>query len=212
MVVHMTNKLKSQNGASLAIALVFLMMCSMAGAVILSAAGAASGRNVGWRKRQQDEYTLSSAGRVLLSEMEKKEYSVITNYSGPATSPHTVEPTGQLSGLLMKAAEEVREASRTPKAEESTLAGAVPGKAPGDMELTVTVPGLSKVKASFSMDDQYNISVILRTDDSNTSYTVSVPASHYAHEDKDLIWENGTKYKREIFKVSWGEGQLKKNR
>lgn len=213
MVVQMTKKLKSQNGASLAIALVFLMMCSMAGAVILSAAGTASGRNVGWKKRQQEEYTLSSAGRVLLSELENQEYSVTTNYFGPGTPAFTEEPTGKLSGLLTEAADTVREQRKQAieNGEELT-----PDKYPGFTKtLTIAVPEvpeLSNVEATFSMDTGYSIMIILKLKESmDTSYTVSIPASHDVHKDNGLSWE-GTTYDREIFKVSWGEGQLKKNR
>ncbi len=59
------NKLKSNNGSTLIIALLFFAVCAVTGSMILVSASAASGRLKGMQKQDQNYYAVSSAVRFL---------------------------------------------------------------------------------------------------------------------------------------------------
>ncbi|MGI5989929.1 MAG: hypothetical protein ACOX78_06675 [Lachnospiraceae bacterium] len=66
-------KLKSNDGASLMLAILFLLVCAVAGSVILASATASSGRAASLQDTglQQEEYAVDSAAALLQSELEK---------------------------------------------------------------------------------------------------------------------------------------------
>ncbi|MDO5146492.1 MAG: hypothetical protein Q4D60_05785 [Eubacteriales bacterium] len=200
----MLKKLKSQAGASLAIALVFLMMCTVTGAVILSAAGTASGKDVGVKKERQTEYSLSSAGRVLLSQLQGQELEKITKIGQEEGSTEEIvseiKPQGELGDFLLAAAQNVKEKA----AQNYKLKLSVAGK-----------PALA-VTASCTMNEDYSMSIELadseQTIEQTMKYKIEIPAASRLHEDKDLMDENGKKYTRTVWTVRWGEGTLRKVR
>ena len=57
-------KLKSEDGASLMLALLFFVICAMVGSVILSAATAAAGRIAGLKNSDQAKYSLESTAKL----------------------------------------------------------------------------------------------------------------------------------------------------
>lgn len=57
-----TRKLKSKSGISLAIALVFFLLCAMVGAVVLSDASASAGSTARERQLYRETMALTSAG------------------------------------------------------------------------------------------------------------------------------------------------------
>lgn len=196
----MLKKLKSQAGASLAIALVFLMMCTVTGAVILSAAGTASGKDVGVKKERQTEYSLSSAGRVLLSQLQGQELEKITKIGQEEGSTEEIvseiKPQGELGDFLLAAAQNVKE------------------KAAQKYELKLSVTGKSAlaVTASCTMNEDYSMSIELADSEQTMKYKIEIPAASRLHEDEDLMDENGKKYTRTVWTVRWGEGTLRKVR
>lgn len=57
-------KLKSNEGASLMVALLFFVVCATVGSIVLTAATAAAGRMDGLKKNNQEFYALKSAAQV----------------------------------------------------------------------------------------------------------------------------------------------------
>ena len=57
-------KLRSNDGASLMLALLFFVVCAVIGSIILTAATVASGRMTGIKKNNEELYTLRSASKV----------------------------------------------------------------------------------------------------------------------------------------------------
>lgn len=67
-------KLRSESGASILLALLFLLVCVMAGASVLAAAASNAGKIRGNRAEQQKYLTLSSAIRLICDELGEAEY------------------------------------------------------------------------------------------------------------------------------------------
>lgn len=79
-------KLKDQGGASILLALLFFLLCSMVGASVLMAAVSNAGKIRSNREEQQKYLLLSSALRLVCDELTKAEYSGAFEETG-----HTVE-------------------------------------------------------------------------------------------------------------------------
>lgn len=71
----MSNKLRSQRGASLLLALLFLLICSMVAASILMAAAANAGKSRSNLSEHQTYLALSSAVSLLCDELNGAEYN-----------------------------------------------------------------------------------------------------------------------------------------
>lgn len=68
------NKLKDQGGASILLALLFFLLCSMVGASVLMAAVSNAGKVRSNREEQQKYLLLSSALRLVCDELTEAEY------------------------------------------------------------------------------------------------------------------------------------------
>lgn len=68
-------KLKSQRGASILLALLFFLLCAMVGASVLMAAASNAGRSRSSREEQQKYLTLSSALQLVCDELTAAEYT-----------------------------------------------------------------------------------------------------------------------------------------
>ena len=70
------DRLSSESGATLVLALVFFLLCAVAGSVILVSGSGAAGRLADIKDDQQSYYSVSSAAKVLKSEITGHKYSV----------------------------------------------------------------------------------------------------------------------------------------
>lgn len=75
----MKQKLSSKRGASLAIGLVFFLICAMVGASVLAAATASSGSIQTKRQTHQDYLAVSSAAQLLRDEILSSEFQAVYN-------------------------------------------------------------------------------------------------------------------------------------
>lgn len=80
----MLGKLKSEEGASLAVALLFFVVCAAMGSVILTAATVVAGRIKSLQKVDQADYTLSSATNLICEAMLDEDMSAF--FSGGRVS------------------------------------------------------------------------------------------------------------------------------
>lgn len=68
-------KLHSESGASLAVALLFFIVCAIVGSIVLTAATASMGRISAMGKDQENKYAVQSAANVLVNELQGNEMS-----------------------------------------------------------------------------------------------------------------------------------------
>lgn len=108
-------KLKSQNGASMLLALLFFLVCALVAATVIMAAASNAGKTRSGREEQQKYFALSSALQLVCDELTSVEYQGQYDYKkedihGPVTNPvsytlHTYEQkqgvfTCELQGVL----------------------------------------------------------------------------------------------------------------
>lgn len=74
-------KLRSQSGASILIALLFFLLCAMVGASVLMAAASNAGKSRSSREEQQKYLTLSSALQLVCDELTAAEYTGKYDYT-----------------------------------------------------------------------------------------------------------------------------------
>lgn len=152
-------KLHSSSGASMVFALMFLLLCTTVGAVILTAASANAGRLSRQRAQQQDYLTVSSAAELVRNELEGlsftgREQQVCDSGTGETEADYL---TPALSGdalpaLVGSKAEEVLEAHPVYVTDQT-------GVMPADVTLTVTANGFDDVAALLSIDGNYNLTI-----------------------------------------------------
>lgn len=70
-------KLRSQNGASILLALLFFLLCGMVGASVLMAAASNAGKSRSSREEQQKYLTLSSALQLVCDELTSAKYTAV---------------------------------------------------------------------------------------------------------------------------------------
>jgi len=91
-----TRKLKSRAGISLAIALVFFLLCAMVGTVVLSAASASAGNTARERQLYRETQALISAAQLLSQDIQAITYT--GSYTKTETVTTTVTPAAQEGG------------------------------------------------------------------------------------------------------------------
>ncbi len=113
-----TRKLKSRSGISLAIALVFFLLCAMVGTVVLSAASASAGNTARERQLYRETLALTSAANLLSQDIQAMTYTGA--YTRTETVTITVDPSGTLSTKVVTSEKYQR---GIPKLENSRLFG-----------------------------------------------------------------------------------------
>ena len=73
-------KLRSESGASILLALLFFLLCAMVGASVLMAAASNAGKSRSGREEQQKYLTLSSAMQLVCDELTAAEYTAKYEY------------------------------------------------------------------------------------------------------------------------------------
>lgn len=92
----MKNKFKSRRGASILLALLFLLVCMMVGASVVMAAASNAGKLDSNKTEQQKYLTLSSAVNLLVDELEHVKYVGV--YSHTLTPVYGTVSVPQLDG------------------------------------------------------------------------------------------------------------------
>lgn len=90
-----TRKFKSRSGISLAIALVFFLLCAMVGTVVLSAASVSAGSTARERQLYRQTFALTSAAELLSQDIQAMKY--IGSYTRTETVTTTVDPDGKIA-------------------------------------------------------------------------------------------------------------------
>lgn len=159
-------KLHTTSGATILLALLFFLLCAVAGSVVLAAGSAASGRIAGLTDRQQTYYSVTSAARLVRDEIQGQKLSFYTK-DGEETLFYKEEPDGKWKELL--------EAMVAQVAAEPTKASYK------SAEVTITPWSDSmadEVKAEISIDNDYNLEIHLQVNDEATyACTMIIPAA-----------------------------------
>lgn len=99
------NRIRSNSGATILLALLFFLLCSLAGSVILTAGSAASGRISGLQETEQSFYSMTSAAQVLKEEIEGQEFQAYTEDGGTPT--YESMPDSSMKGIFKSAIEAI---------------------------------------------------------------------------------------------------------
>lgn len=175
------NRIRSNSGATILLALLFFLLCAMAGSIILSAGSAAAGRISGLKESEQAFYSVTSAAQVMRDEIEGQEFQAYTEDGGKPI--YTVEPDSKIAKILMSAVKAVYEDNQSKAEETFTIR-------PQDSQKNV----LGTVTANLIMTDDYKIEITFNIE-SSEKYICRLTA-------KAIVNRTTTRYEEEK------EGQL----
>ncbi|WP_419023412.1 hypothetical protein [Emergencia sp.] len=175
------NRIRSNSGATILLALLFFLLCAMAGSIILSAGSAAAGRISGLKESEQAFYSVTSAAQVMRDEIEGQEFQAYTEDGGKPI--YTVEPDSKIAKILMSAVKAVYEDNQSKVEETFTIR-------PQDSQKNV----LGTVTANLIMTDDYKIEITFNIE-SSEKYVCRLTA-------KAIVNRTTTRYEEEK------EGQL----
>ena len=181
-------KLRSQQGASILLAMVAFLICAMVAASIIAAASANAQKTGGVRASEQSYLTVTSAARLLSDDLIQTGYHAKGSVKGVL---HTCAyPASHGSTVATTASFELTDASgvssSTPLA--TLLREGVSQINPNNpnsrytRSFSVQVPGFSDVKAEFTMfggdgeHDAYDIEIVLRNSVEATPAAVMMTA------------------------------------
>lgn len=101
MIKKIEAKAKSSSGASLSMALLLFLVCTVVGTVVLTAATAASGRAAELAEMDQRYYSVSSAARLLAKELNGKYVEFVRTIKETATvGPEESDPVRHYSAKI----------------------------------------------------------------------------------------------------------------
>lgn len=156
------NKLKSETGASILIALLVFLIAAMTGSVILTSATVSDGAVNRTVKTEQDMDVLKSAANVLIEELEKP-----VKLSGDGIEDYTSnnEDLTSLSELQTYLGQEVSKTGNEAKYTINTM------KVTGLSDPNVNDKSNPSVKADITMDTDYCINITLTANNSHLYVT-----------------------------------------
>lgn len=195
------------SGATILIALFFLLLCSLAGSVVLAASSTSSGRLSNLKKNEQSYYTLLSAVKLIKNEIEGEKYSryhtYITEKDNIIGEGYHELPENGLKKILTRAADYIYDANLKDKAAvyRDTLT------------IEASDSNINDVQAEFTMDAQYNISIEVSLENSSCIY--KVPAVLLENEKETILKDEevtgnamGVKYTTTLM---WTGGEIRMN-
>jgi hypothetical protein len=151
-------KLKNSSGASMVIALIFLLISLVLGAIILSAASANHGRFSHIRAQQQDYLTTSSAADLMRAEIQGLTFigarQFVHDSATDITTSEYLDPTissnNPIPLLLREMAQQMLESQESSEFSPDITES-----------LTINVPDFDTVTALLTIDKDYTITVSL---------------------------------------------------
>jgi hypothetical protein len=167
-------KLHSESGASIILALVFLLICLGVGAMVLASASVNIHKETGARERQEEYLSISSAARLIKAAYGNSSCTIsesFTDYTCGIDADVTAPAVRDTTNKLTSAACDVFRASAQFDNSGSGFAGETftvkpDGTHGGDMK---------DVSVSFSMDDNYNAKFVLTCEgDATNAYAMTL--------------------------------------
>lgn len=198
-------KCKSTSGASIFIALFFLLLCGMAGSVILAAASTASKRTSSLKEGRQSYYSIVSAARLLQEEIEGQTYSryLVYDESGNLLEDDYYQtPTSNVKDFL-KGAIDKKFLTFNPSTDTNRYLG-IWTVSTTEEELKNLI---TNVEANVVIDKDYNIKIVLAHN--SMSCTLEIPAIVSTHTD-GVVTASG-KGTRNVTTITWSGGEIERN-
>lgn len=176
------------------IALLFLLLCAMAGIAVLVAATTASGRSSRLKENESTYYTVSSAARLLQQGIKGETYTryQLSNDSGAVVeSGYYRTPESFLGEFLKEGADHIYDS----------------GSAYEDVwELSLRGGGMETVQAHVRMDVNYQLYIEIELD--RVTYIIEAASAVSTNRenvslDDEILAEGGTILTRETTSVAW---------
>lgn len=155
------NRIRSNAGATILLALLFFLLCAMAGSVILTAGSAAAGRISGLKETEQFFYSVTSAAQVVRDEIEGQGFDAYTETIDKVQTgvyKYDKQPKDEGMGKILKDA--IVEIYEKGKQETDPVKLTIH---PSDNEYKEV---MGEVTADFVMTNDYKIEIIFRMADS----------------------------------------------
>ena len=198
-------KCSSTSGASIFIALIFLLLCGVAGSLILASASTASKRSSSFKEGRQSYYSLLSAAKLLQQEIEGQTYSRyrVFDESGAVIDDNYYQvPTSTIKDFLKGAVD---------KKFTTFQAGVDEYRYQGTWNIAMNQPELkdliTTVTAHVIIDKDYNMKLVLK--EKTMSCIVTIPAIVSMNTDEVVI--NSIKGTRYVTTITWSGGQIESN-
>lgn len=153
------NRIRSNSGATILLALLFFLLCAMAGSIILSAGSAAAGRISGLKESEQAFYSVTSAAQVMRDEIEGQEFQAYTETregGSPSTPVYEKQPEAVGMGKILNDAFEA-----IYKNGDKEVKDTLQIKPPSTYDSV-----MGTVTANFVMTDDYKIEITFSVGDS----------------------------------------------
>lgn len=192
-------KCSSTSGASIFIALIFLLLCGVAGSLILASASTASKRSSSFKEGRQSYYSLLSAAKLLQQEIEGQTYSRyrVFDESGAVIDDNYYQvPTSTIKDFLKGAVD---------KKFTTFQAGVDEYRYQGTWNIAMNQP--TTVTAHVIIDKDYNMKLVLK--EKTMSCIVTIPAIVSMNTDEVVI--NSIKGTRYVTTITWSGGQIERN-
>lgn len=176
----MMSKLKSTSGASILLAILLLLLCSVGGSIVLTSATASSGRLVDLRSREKDYYSVTSSARVIKDELKDESYKRYRDVL-------EVEPVGLMKEFLKKASDYVYDynISRGDTGFEDRPVYT------NEWEIKSSDSAVNDVKAKFYMYNDYSIEILLSSGSYSCKLEVPAVITTYSESTVEVIWSEG---------------------
>ena len=202
-------KCSSTSGASIFIALIFLLLCGVAGSLILASASTASKRSSSFKEGRQSYYSLLSAAKLLQQEIEGQTYSRyrVFDESGAVIDDNYYQvPTSTIKDFLKGAVD---------KKFTTFQAGVDEYRYQGTWNIEMNQPEnqpelkdlITTVTAHVIIDKDYNMKLVLK--EKTMSCIVTIPAIVSMNTDEVVI--NSIKGTRYVTTITWSGGQIERN-
>lgn len=198
-------KCSSTSGASIFIALIFLLLCGVAGSLILASASTASKRSSSFKEGRQSYYSLLSAAKLLQQEIEGQTYSRyrVFDESGAVIDDNYYQvPTSTIKDFL-KGAVDKKFTTFQAGVDEYRYQGTW-NIAMNQLELKDLI---TTVTAHVIIDKDYNMKLVLK--EKTMSCIVTIPAIVSMNTDEVVI--NSIKGTRYVTTITWSGGQIERN-
>ena len=198
-------KCSSTSGASIFTALIFLLLCGVAGSLILASASTASKRSSSFKEGRQSYYSLLSAAKLLQQEIEGQTYSRyrVFDESGAVIDDNYYQvPTSTIKDFL-KGAVDKKFTTFQAGVDEYRYQGTW-NIAMNQLELKDLI---TTVTAHVIIDKDYNMKLVLK--EKTMSCIVTIPAIVSMNTDEVVI--NSIKGTRYVTTITWSGGQIERN-
>lgn len=211
----MLQKIKSRNGATLLIALGFFLLCAVVGSIVLTAGSTSSGRIAGLSEQEQSYYTVTSAAKLVMEEIEGQRYYLETDTDANNQNVSSDDTAARLDKALGSILKTCVESVKTEGTGGSTLVAQQ-----ANFTITGSDAKFGEITGTLKMATDYSVVVTLWESDNPNSYrcdvTFPVANSSTDYTYSQMVLDNGNptgetkEYRKIITDLRWITGTITK--